>query len=160
MPIAHHHTWEMVALVSGSGGPGMQGILQRSVEMFHQVVGLGVGYPAVKQGSGAICSSDGGEGNRLWPPGGSVNHCEQIPVTARGRKQPNQSTCIRAKTVVQHRYVSWLELNMPMDFVTLAEQAGPSHQSDGLGHLWPAKSGCDEAPCSPHTMMIDMECSD
>jgi hypothetical protein len=44
---------------------------------------------------------------------------------------------------------------MPVDLATLAGQAGPSHQSDGLGHLWPAKSGFDEALCSPHSMMMD-----
>jgi hypothetical protein len=38
---AQHHPWEMVALVSASG-PGTQGILQRSVEMFYQAIGLGV----------------------------------------------------------------------------------------------------------------------
>jgi hypothetical protein len=40
---------------------------------------------------------------------------------------------------------------MPVDLAPLAEQAGPSHQSDGLGRLWLAKSGCDEALCRPHT---------
>jgi hypothetical protein len=59
-----------------------------------------MGDLAGKQGSGAVCSSDGGEGNCLWPPGGSVNHCEQLPVTGRARKGgggPTKSTCIWAK---------------------------------------------------------------
>jgi hypothetical protein len=49
----------------------------------------------------------------------------------------------------------WLAGAEAVDLAPLAEQAVPSHQSDGLGHLWPAKSGCDEAPCSPHTMKMD-----
>jgi hypothetical protein len=31
-----------------------------------------------KQGSGTVSGSDGGVGNCLWPPGYSVNYCEQV----------------------------------------------------------------------------------
>ena len=41
-----------------------------------------------RSGAGFCC--DGGQENSLWPPGGSVNHCEDITETLAGRKGTNQ----------------------------------------------------------------------
>ena len=40
--------------------------------------------------SGTGLSSDGGEGNSFWPPGGPVNHGEDITEALAGRKRTDQ----------------------------------------------------------------------
>ncbi len=59
------------------------------------------------------------------------------------------------ETAVRYQYLCWLQVDVFVNFAALAVQAGPGHQSYGLGHLWPAEPRGDEAAGRLHSGVVN-----
>ena len=58
------------------------------------------------------------------------------------------------ETAVRYWYLCRLQVYLSVNFASLALQAGPGHLGNGLGHLWPAEPGGDEAAGRSHSRVV------
>jgi hypothetical protein len=94
----------------------------------------------------AEVGGDGGERDGLRPSRCPVDDGGQVGVAARRRQRPDQVHMEVGETALRYRYLCRLQVDVSVNFAPLALQADPGHLGNGLGHLWPAEPGGDEAP--------------
>ncbi len=75
-------------------------------------------------------------------------------MAAQGRQRPDQVDVDVGETAVGYRYLCWLKVYVSVNLALLTVQAGPGHLSYGLGHLWPAEPGGEEAAGHTHSGMV------
>ena len=95
--------------------------------------------PAMQKGGRAVCGGDGGQGESLWPAGGSVNYREKVRETRRAGEGADQIDMDVGETAVGHWDVGRLQADMAMDLAFLAGQAGTGKGSDLGGQTRPTK---------------------
>ncbi len=75
-------------------------------------------------------------------------------MAARRQQWPDQVHVEVGEMAMRYWYLCRLQVYVSVNFASLALQAGPGHLGNGLGHLWPAESSCDEAAGRSHSRVV------
>ena len=96
---------------------------------------------------------DGGERNGLWPPGGLVNHGQEVAEPLTGGQGSHQIQMDVGKFSTMERNQGDWRLHMRLDFTLLTPETRSSPEDNILGEAGPHKPGGQEPPRSTSTRM-------
>ena len=109
--------------------------------------------PHRDESSSTSLSSDGGERNSIWPPGGSVNHCQEVVKPLAGGQGSQQIQMDVRKSYTRNRDPWDGRLHMRLDLTLLTSETGPCPEAHILGKDRPHTSRGQKPPRSSCTQM-------
>ena len=96
--------------------------------------------PHRDESSSTSLSSDGGERNSIWPPGGSVNHCQEVVKLLAGGHGSHQIQMDLRKSSARNREPWNGRFHLRLDLTLLTLETGPHPEAHILGKAGPNKS--------------------
>ena len=79
------------------------------------------------------------ERNSLWPPGGSVHHCQEVTKHLAGGQWPHQIQMYVEKSSARDRNPGDSGFHVRLDLTLLKLEAGPCPEANILGKAGPHK---------------------